>query len=439
VTILTADQIRSLAPDPQVFAAGQKLARPGNWSELGRGASLLWGQCQGSALYHVQVDLSAMAFKCSCPSRKQPCKHVVGLLSLSLEPADLPETEPPPRVLEWIARRETAQAKKESSIPSTPKTDAGADVARASMLARRSAERAERVAEGIEGLDLWLNDLIRNGLSSVETKPSSFWERQAARLVDAQAPGLAGRVRRLAAIPGSSPHWPQQLLDDLGRLALLTQAYRRLDDKSSPDREHDLRQLVGWTMSKEEISQQGERVRDEWMCVGQYIEEENRLQAQRTWLTGLRTGRAALILQFAPGRPAFPWIATPGTCQEMELQFWPGACPQRARIETRHGEPRPFKDRLPHHETVEDFLGTVAAILAANPWTDRFLCLLRDVIPVPTASGPWQVRDSTGVGVFLQGSVHWGLLAASGGEPLDVWGEWNGRDVRVLGNWASDV
>lgn len=49
----------------------------------------------------------------------------------------------------------------------------------------------ERVAEGLEALDLWMSDLVHNGLAGVESQGSQMWEAQAARLVDAQAPAFA--------------------------------------------------------------------------------------------------------------------------------------------------------------------------------------------------------------------------------------------------------
>ena len=96
----------------------------------------------------------------------------------------------------------------------------------------------------------WLEDLVRNGLASVETQPASFWEGQAKRLVDAQAPGLAGRVRRLAALPHATPDWTARLLDDLGRLALLTHAFRRVD-QLDPALQEDVRGLIGWSLSQD--------------------------------------------------------------------------------------------------------------------------------------------------------------------------------------------
>jgi hypothetical protein len=69
----------SAAPDDASLAAARKLARPGPWSETGSNGDLVWGKCQGSGKtpYQVSVDTVAPAYRCSCPSRKFPCKHAL--------------------------------------------------------------------------------------------------------------------------------------------------------------------------------------------------------------------------------------------------------------------------------------------------------------------------------------------------------------------------
>ena len=78
----SAARVLALAPDPASVKAGQALAAARNWANLGRGEGLIWGECQGSGKdpYRTQVEPDELAFSCSCPSRKCPCKHALGLL-----------------------------------------------------------------------------------------------------------------------------------------------------------------------------------------------------------------------------------------------------------------------------------------------------------------------------------------------------------------------
>ena len=80
----TAETVEALAPDAASVTAARKLARLGPWSGTGFDEHAVWGLCKGSGSrpYQAQVDLSGPAYKCSCPSRKFPCKHALALLLL---------------------------------------------------------------------------------------------------------------------------------------------------------------------------------------------------------------------------------------------------------------------------------------------------------------------------------------------------------------------
>ena len=80
---LTLEQVTEMAPDSSSAAAGKKLMALKNWPDVGRDDASLWGKCQGSKVYQIMVDLSNLGYKCNCPSRKFPCKHVLGLLMLT--------------------------------------------------------------------------------------------------------------------------------------------------------------------------------------------------------------------------------------------------------------------------------------------------------------------------------------------------------------------
>jgi len=115
------DQVLTLAPDSSSAAAGKKLANAKNWQNQGQNADALWGECQGSALYQVRVDLSTLTITCSCPSRKLPCKHGLGLLLLAVStPRSVPHSEPPEWVTSWLAKRAANSKRKAYSEPQKP-------------------------------------------------------------------------------------------------------------------------------------------------------------------------------------------------------------------------------------------------------------------------------------------------------------------------------
>ena len=114
--MLNAEQILALAPDASSARAGSQLATPGKWGGLGINGEAMWGECQGSGKvpYRTQIDLGEPAFKCSCPSRKFPCKHGLGLYLLrAAQPALFPEGTAPQWVTDWLDGRRARREKKE--------------------------------------------------------------------------------------------------------------------------------------------------------------------------------------------------------------------------------------------------------------------------------------------------------------------------------------
>jgi hypothetical protein len=436
-TTLTAEQILALAPDPASARAGQALANPRKWVALGHRDRAAWGACQGSARepYQTQIDLSEPAFRCSCPSRKFPCKHGLGLLLLlASQPAAFTAGVPPAWVGDWLAKRDqSAQqraVKQEHTAP--PVTASPKRVAAQS----RAGAREAKVAAGCEELGRWLRDLVRQGLAGAQSRPHSFWVSMAARMVDAQAPGLAGMVRDLAGVPASGAGWQERLLERLARLFLLIEGYRRLETLP-PENRADVRAAIGWSLSQDEILASN-GIRDSWLVLGQRVTEEDNLRVQRTWLWGAARDRPALALAFAaPGQPLDRSLS-PGTMLDAELVFFPSAYPLRALVKQRHAPPAQL-DHLPGASDLGAATAAYAAALARLPWLDRFPMAIWAVTPGRDGER-WMVRDSAGRALPLapRFAHSWRLLAISGGRPLGLFGEWDGDALLPLSAWAEE-
>lgn len=420
-----------MAPDAQVQTAGKKLGNLKHWQNLGYNTEALWGQCQGSDLYAVSATLATLSIQCSCPSHKRPCKHGLGLLLIAAStPASIVESSVPEWVQERLTKAQEATQRKEARIASKVERVGKQPTAAQQKTARK---RQSQISSGIETLNLWLEDLVRTGLGSLETQPATFWEKQAARMVDAQAPGIASRIRRLSVIPNASPDWPAKLLAQLGHIALLTHAYTRLD-QLDPKLQEDVRLMVGLNLKEEDVIIRGEHVEDDWLVLGQITDETLRGIARRTWLLGKMTQRAALIDQFTPTNIAFSKMIPTGVCWHGELVFWPGVASQRSMILVQEDNSTFIKEALPGTAHIEDFCDNVANILACQPWRDRFLCILCNVTLIYESAGDnWYIRDEHGNGLPLRAGNYWEPLALSGGQALDFAGEWNGETLIPLG------
>src|SRR5438128_2051523 len=133
------ERIAQLAPDAQAMRAAVDLANSGEWPTLGRDVGFLWGECRGSGSkpYTVRVDLNAAAYGCSCPSRKQPCKHVLGLL-IKLVNGDVASAELPVFVRTWSEQRAQRAEKK-------PRPAAVAGTLDPAAREQRAAKREQRI------------------------------------------------------------------------------------------------------------------------------------------------------------------------------------------------------------------------------------------------------------------------------------------------------
>ncbi|SCK28286.1 SWIM zinc finger [Streptomyces sp. WMMB 322] len=501
----------ALAPDDASRRAGSKLSSPGPWAEAGSGAGAVWGLCKGSGSrpYRTVVDLgegdggdgardgtggtggggtggaagtlNGPAYSCSCPSRKFPCKHALGLLLLWA--GDLIQTseEPPEWAGEWLGgRRERAtrraavdEAGRAASGPaaggpgSGGAGSAGGRRADPEAARRRSERRLRRVAAGATELEERLADMLRGGLAGAEQGGYAQWEETASRMVDAQAPGLAARIRELGALPVSghtSPEtegayggWPSRLLSECALLHLLNRAVLALDDVPEA-LAATVRTRVGLTVGSADVladdaapgsgGTSGGKVRDRWLVLAQRDTEEGRLTARRIWLRGLESGRPALLLSYTPGDRA-PGQALPvGSVMDAELAYYPGARPLRAALGERHAAPE--AGAVPEGGTVTDALASYGEALCDDPWLDAWPAVLSSVVPTfddwggadGRSGGVRQLADADGrfalpMAPGTSPGTLWRLTAVSGGRPLTVFGECGHRGFAPYTAWSE--
>jgi len=436
MSLLTTEQIVALAPDDASVKAARGLARPGKWASLGQNDHALWGECQGSARYQVCVDPGEPAFKCTCPSRKFPCKHTLGLLLIAASQPEAVRADAPPDWLnEWLAKRAQSAKRKAARTGADTDLDPEQQAKRAIAKDKRVAERQRKVEGGLDELERWLRDLARQGLAHAQQQPARYWDDMAARLVDAQAPGLARWLRDLASIPASGEGWAERLLAQLGLLYLLLEAYRRR--ATLPESlQADIYSRIGWNWQEGDLPAEA-WVRDRWFMLGQRSYEEEQLRVRRAWLWGRETGRLALVLDFAyQSQPMSP-IAAPGTWLEAELGFFPSHYPQRALLRNpvmieAQGMPPVLADGAA-------LLEAYAEALARQPWLGTLPVALTAVTPIWSGADVKWLRDQE----KNRFPVHPGfresgrLLALSGGAPLTVFGEWNGRQIWPLSVWMD--
>ncbi|MGI5129610.1 SWIM zinc finger family protein [Pseudonocardia sp. CA-107938] len=419
------DRVAALAPDPASVKAALGLATPVRWEVYGADERAVWGMCGGSGKqpYRTTVDLDGPAFSCSCPSRKFPCKHALALLLLWASNLVPEEPAAPAFAADWLKARDSRPAR--TAEPRERDEEAAA---------KRAAERHRRVGDGLAELERWLRDRVRTGLAHAAGEGYAPVEQVAARMVDAQAPGIAGMVRRSAATPASGSGWPGRLLGEYARMRLLVRAYEQVATLP-PELAATVRSRVGFTVARDDVLA-APGVRDRWIVVAVRDAFEGKVDTRRVWLRGAATGRWALVLLFAAGGAELgshpDAVLLPGTALDAELHHYPGRPPLRALIGSRHGELGTAGPPAP--TTVDALLDGYATALADDPWLAEWPAVLRGV-PVEDGTG-WQLRCADGVvPLAVSGVDVWPLVATSGGSPVTVAGEWTGSALRPLTCW----
>ncbi|MCA9523602.1 MAG: hypothetical protein KC609_21650 [Myxococcales bacterium] len=298
-----------------------------------------------------------------------------------------------------------------------------------------AAEREGRIAAGLDRFEDQLYDWIGHGLAYLSRRPQEL-ESAAAALVDAQAGGLASQLRRLSEDPRDGDGWPARLLERLSSLHLALRAYR-VQESIEPSLRAELRRMVGWHATRASLASEA-RETDRYFVLGRALHDDEPIRSQRIWLCGRRSGRYALLLEFAYAGRAFEWKMTPGTLRELELVYYPAAVPLRAAVfeseaatGRRRAAPRFRAADLSAVCGCVDELREAAALFAAalarNPWIECIPLRLQNVVAVVVDERPL-LCDRFGACVAVDERCRgiWELVALGGGGAVDCFGEWRG-------------
>lgn len=463
---LTLQRIEGLAPDQESLAAARKLLKPSSWPTLAEGEGLVWGECQGSGAtpYRVVVNEADAGYKCTCPSRKFPCKHALALMwmradkSAAFAPATVPDW-----VKDWLSRRrgtstaaskaedEAKQPKPRPSIRLAEVPEAGANAdpkAEQRAAAARERNRLEReaaVLAGLEDLDTWLLDQVQHGMANFVAQAAQACRTIAQRLVDAKASGLAGRLdalpTRLFTLAG--PARPLAAIRELGQIYLISQAYRRASEL--PELlAADARQAVGWSITREALLNDpgALRVNGKWRVFAVLSEAQpDGLRRVETWLCRQSGAngmpQCALLIDFvsiATGAAAGGYLA--GDRIDAELSFYRSAIPLRAQITTLKGGAEQSSDPLTlPNERLSVSYANYERALAQLPWLGTVPLTFRSASVRRNGEQLYLYDDESELSLPLDASQANHALPLASLDRIDGIGLWNGYEFTLA--WAE--
>jgi SWIM zinc finger len=454
--------IEALAPDQPSLKAAAGLMKPNKWSNAGISADsrLIWAACAGSGAnpYLVMADLSDMGSKCTCPSRKFPCKHVLALLwmradnSLSLQTGETPDW-----VSEWLSRRRKPgfNSGVNPTAPTAAALEQSKDMSAATLaehqtaddpkaIARRSAAAEKRAAEtdqalldAVAGLEGWIGDQLRLGLASFIDDATARCRRIAARLVDGKAATLAGRIDELPARLLSLPVGDRVrgAVIELGKLVLLVRAYRAEPKNAA------IRRSISTTENRDTLLENPETLRftSAWEVLGEKVEtRRDGLISHTSWLLNLgETGpQFAVLLDYYPASAGKRSSAfTIGEQFEGELVFYPGQTPSRALLLSRTS----LGDKSPKWPAATN--GTIASLIAhqlhQEPWLLEVPVLLPEGrLKIDDHGAPWWFSSSSNDLLRVQNAVNGPMMGTNLERAAAVWSMGGVRLLAAQTKWG---
>ena len=397
---ISLETVQHLAPDQASLTAAKKLLKPAKWPLRGQSAAVnsIWGQCQGSGAnpYYTIADVVDHGYKCTCPSRKFPCKHVLALLwQFADAPAEFAVDEPPEWVNEWLGRRRksssTANAEDtkkkavkknihaagdEPQAELSPEEQASRDAAKAKRAEQTRAATDAVIADGIRDLQQWLGDQLQSGLATLIQEANERCRRIASRLVDAKAANLASRLDELPSklFSLAPQQQPELLIRELGQLVLLGEAWL-----TDPD-DADVRRAIANAESREQLTAQDRPMTKHgiWQTVGEKVfTRRDGLISHASWLLKMDAAEPcfALLQDYYPvGSGRRDAGVSVGRQIEGELLYYPSRYPLRAVLLEYRLQER--TEGLGASQTSMDPLVAHMEHLGKLPWAEVTPCLL---------------------------------------------------------------
>lgn len=416
------DNILSLAPDRATFERGESLATERKWRNLEGNDKAIWGECKSSGVsyYKTQIELKGSSFKCNCPSRKIPCKHSLGLFLLYINNSGAfrISEKMPTWVKDWLENKKIT--KPDENVGRSQEEEKR--LAEARLKTRE--KRLRQMASGLDELEIWLMDTIRQGLATIEGQSNEYWNELSSRMVDAKLGSLARRIKGLQNLAGQEA-WHEKMLTELGEMYLVLKGFRNME-KLPPALQQELLNVAGINYKKEDLLEI-KGIEDTWFVVGQ-IEgnEDDSLFYRRSWIYGDQTKKFALILDFAWGTTPYSENWKVGQQFKGSAIFYPSAFPLRVLIKNFEMVAEPFTIFGYLHLTA--FGVAYSSAIGENPWLQIFPAFLENVKPI-FHEKEFYLIDEDGKQILIKNvtGIGWKMMALSGGHLVNIFGEWDGK------------
>ncbi len=327
---ISEEEILDISPDSASTKNAQKLYNKTKWI-VKKSQRAIWSEIYGSGKkpYLTQIDIGSLAFKCSCPSRKFPCKHglALGLYLASHGIESITQDSEPIWVEEWINKRTKKRQEKPKEVKSPEK------------LKENLEAKWEKASKDIEVLEMWLLDNMKLGILNFPNYDYSYWQELRKRMVDIKLSGINIFFTLLEEIDYEA-EWEESVLLILSDLYLLIESIKRYKTLEE-NFKNELERLLGWSLSKQKLllDEKATIIDDTWMVVGVDIDKSESLTSRKVYLYGIKNNKWAYILEFSHGGSYFEDQFTKGSFIKAKLVFDSGVLQIRAYLKERDTTP----------------------------------------------------------------------------------------------------
>jgi hypothetical protein len=429
----TIRNVINLASGTNDMVAARSLQLSSHWHSIAHDGYMIWAQYHENERkkYEIRIDMIALqaegkGFTCTCSRNRPPCEHILSLLLIILEaPEKYLVDVTPDAIMEKMDRRSRRVRSRLEGLAQPPKLSPDEQTDSSNQF---DQSRFEQMQDGIAELDHWMRNLMRQGLGHVNVTDPAFWQPITDRMVDSFLPGIADRLRYIAQIPQMHlDEWVEPLLAELGKLYLLVDSFKRYHALPLPV-QADMRDAVGWSFKTLPSDAEIDTVHDQWVVLGKRDFKYSRNSwLRRTWLYGQQSERYAVVKEYVIDPALLMMTVTGGQQIEATLRFFPSRAALRAQLDSPVEQLASADLTLPL-QTMEEALARYQRLCARNPWLTEAVVCVDDMIPFQYQER-WYAKSGTEEVLPLHPNFrnHWPLMAMSGGYPLQVLGEWDGR------------
>ena len=259
---VTKEFISSVAINDAAVKNAANLVRKNSFSELIVDAegTFLGGKCAGSGSnpYVCSVDFideSAPVFRCTCPSRQIPCKHVLGLLYAHTEGASFETANVPDDIVEKRQKKaDREEKKKEAPAEKSPKKTASS--------LKAAEKKIEQQLNGIAEADKIIQSMTQLGLGAMDAKSIKNYESLVKQLDSYAISNIQNELSDLLGLFAKNAGSFELIAEKICRLhVLLNKSKAYLEDKKTHadalSVESEIEELIGYPWKMTELAQYG--------------------------------------------------------------------------------------------------------------------------------------------------------------------------------------